>query len=75
MLVVEDGQHISPSTPPLQTLYEDLELASLDIRFSDDAGGYPCNHLFYLSRSRSDKLCPDFMSGFIHVSPLGTGQL
>jgi pyroglutamyl-peptidase len=67
---IVDGAGDFPSTLPLDAIAADLNDAGLPVAWSDDAGGYLCNYLFYLSRS------PDFagfapaMSGFVHVPPL-----
>jgi len=58
------------STLPLDAIHEALTARGLPVAWSDDAGGYLCNFLFYLSRSAE---CPGFappMCGFIHVPPL-----
>nr|WP_280819029.1 hypothetical protein [Tianweitania sediminis] len=65
----EGGEHL-PSSLPLLALHEELVRAGLPVSFSDDAGDYLCNYLFYLARSR---LCAGYepeMAGFIHVPPL-----
>jgi pyroglutamyl-peptidase len=59
-----------PSTLPVDALYENLAAAGLPVSYSDDAGDYLCNYIFYLARAKS---CPGFapdMAGFIHVPPL-----
>ncbi|HWK64973.1 MAG TPA: hypothetical protein VNS34_08530 [Rhizobiaceae bacterium] len=64
------GPERLPSTLPLERLHDLLVNHGLPVSWSDDAGGYLCNYLFYLSRSG---LVPEFtpgMSGFIHVPPL-----
>lgn len=59
-----------PSTLPLDRVSEALASASLPYSWSNDAGGYLCNYVFYLSRSpHSTGFSPD-ISGFIHVPPL-----
>jgi len=63
------------STLPLNAIHEALAARGLPVAWSDNAGGYLCNFLFYLSRSAE---CPGFapsMSGFIHVPPLDAGIL
>lgn len=65
----EGGEHL-PSSLPLETLHRELKEAGLPVSFSDDAGDYLCNYIFYLARS---KLCAGYepdMAGFIHVPPL-----
>ena len=58
------------SSLPLESIHDALSLQGLPVDYSDDAGGYLCNFLFYHARSG---LCPGFapaMAGFIHVPPL-----
>jgi len=61
---------VLPSALPLEKLADALTAHGLPVAWSDDAGAYLCNYLFYLSRS---DILPEFapeMSGFIHVPPL-----
>jgi pyroglutamyl-peptidase len=67
--IVEGGAG-QPSTLPLAAIAAKVGEAGLPHSWSDDAGGYLCNYVFYLSRSPH---FPDFspqISGFIHVPPL-----
>lgn len=64
------GPDILASTLPLERLHEALVARGLPVSWSDDAGGYLCNYLFYLSRSGSIMEFAPEMSGFIHVPPL-----
>jgi pyroglutamyl-peptidase len=55
------------STLPLEAIHAALTAKDLPVTYSDDAGGYLCNFLFYHARSG---LCSAFapdMAGFIHV--------
>ncbi|MGO4833963.1 hypothetical protein AB4144_17015 [Rhizobiaceae sp. 2RAB30] len=68
-----DGDDVLPSTLPLDALYGALTAKNIPVTWSDDAGGYLCNYLFYLSRSPAfDEFAPG-MSGFIHVPSLREG--
>jgi pyroglutamyl-peptidase len=67
--IAEGGANL-PSSLPLADIHAALTQAGLPVSWSDDAGGYLCNFLFYLSRTGT---CAGFappMSGFIHVPPL-----
>lgn len=70
---ITPGGQAFASTLPLAAMAAGLEAAGLPRSWSDDAGGYLCNYLFYLACS------PDFsdfrprMAGFIHVPPIGDG--
>ncbi|BCH33731.1 peptidase C15 [Mesorhizobium sp. L-8-10] len=69
-----DGDDVLASTLPLDALHVALAAAGIPVDWSDDAGGYLCNYLFYLSRSPVlDEFAPG-MSGFIHVPPLREGE-
>lgn len=64
-----------PSTLPLDWLREKLLIRSfatlgtypLEVRYSDDAGGFICNHVFYHAMSEWAEKIP--VRGFIHVPP------
>jgi len=65
----EGGQQCV-STLPLDMIEKRLMSEGLPVSWSDDAGGYLCNYLFYLSASTHfPHFAPD-MTGFIHVPPL-----
>jgi len=69
----EGGQHCV-STLPLETIARRLAAEGFPVIWSDDAGGYLCNYLFYLSASTHfPHFAPD-MTGFIHVPPLAAGD-
>lgn len=64
-----DGADGYAATLPLEDIRDALAARGLPVDFSDDAGGYLCNFLFYHSRAGlCDAFCPG-MSGFIHVPP------
>lgn len=73
--VIAPGAPDLPSRLPLAQIAERLEAEDLPVEWSDDAGGYLCNYVFYLACS--EMLCkpmqPD-MAGFVHV-PLLRRQL
>lgn len=59
-----------PSTLPLDEIRHALAGAGLPVDWSDDAGDYLCNFLFYHSRAGlADGFAPP-LSGFVHVPPL-----
>lgn len=59
-----------PSTLPLDEMRAALQAAGLPVDWSDDAGDYLCNYLFYHSRAGlADGFAPP-LSGFVHVPPL-----
>ena len=63
-----DGAALLPTGLPVEALLERLEARGFPTRTSDDAGGYLCNHAFYVLR----RALPDrHVAGFVHVPPLG----
>lgn len=67
------GPDILASTLPLERLHDALAGRGLPVSWSNDAGGYLCNYLFYLSRSEQMAEFTPKMSGFIHVPSLPGG--
>ena len=67
--IVESGDD-HPSTLPLEEIAAALARAGLPHSWSDDAGGYLCNYIFYLSRSPHFAEYAPPVSGFVHVPPL-----
>jgi pyroglutamyl-peptidase len=65
-----EGQGDVPSNLPLDEIAAALHAAGLPVDWSDDAGGYLCNYLFYLSRSPAFPAFAPAVSGFIHLPPL-----
>ena len=60
------GPATLPSRLPLAALERDLEAAGFAVRRSDDAGGYLCNHVFYVAL---DEVAAERPVGFIPVPP------
>lgn len=66
--VVKGGPLQYPSTLPLEAWYKALTEQDIPVHFSDTAGTFVCNHLFYgLQHYLRDSNIP---SGFIHVPML-----
>ena len=66
---IVEGGTAHPSTLPLELIAAALSTAGLPHSWSDDAGGYLCNYIFYLSRSPHFQGFSPAMSGFVHVPP------
>lgn len=58
------------STLPLGEIHVALTRAGLPVEYSDSAGEYLCNYLFYFSRAGLARGFEPKMTGFIHVPPL-----
>lgn len=70
--VVRAGGESIAASLPVERIAAALSRHGLPAVFSDHAGDYLCNTLFYLS---CGKHCPPFapvQAGFIHVPPFGT---
>jgi len=62
-----DGEEALSSGLPLEDIASELIKKNLPVQWSDDAGGYLCNYIFYLGKGGQ---CPDVKTdriGFIHV--------
>jgi pyrrolidone-carboxylate peptidase len=59
-----------PSTLPLDDLARELSSRSLPWAWSDDAGGFLCNHVFYRARAWVEQAGLQIPCGFIHLPPL-----
>lgn len=61
------GPDTYPSTLPLTSIHGALRGQGVAVAYSDDAGGYLCNHLFYAVRHAIDRHGLAIPCGFIHV--------
>lgn len=71
---IVEGDDEFASSLPLDAIHAVLARTGLPVSWSDDAGDYVCNYLFYLSRGA---VCPGFapaMTGFVHMPPLREGE-
>ena len=63
-----------PSSLPLARIAEALEERGHTVEWSDDAGGYLCNYVFFHSAAGLCRGLPAPMSGFVHVGPADTAR-
>ncbi|NYZ12977.1 pyrrolidone-carboxylate peptidase [Azospirillum sp. RWY-5-1] len=68
--IVEDGPTAYGAGVPIPALLQTLARAGLPVSFSDHAGGYVCNHLFYRARHLIETRGLDLPMAFLHVPPL-----
>jgi len=68
------GAESIESALPLGEIHVALTNAGLPVEYSDSAGEYLCNYLFYFSRAGLAKGFRPKMTGFIHVPPLGAEE-
>ena len=63
--VIASAPESLPSTLPLMNIFAALQTAGLAVDFSDDAGRFVCNHLFFqMQYALQDH---GIASGFVHV--------
>ena len=74
---LRQGQRIAPDGPvgywsslPLEEMHQALQEAGLPVAFSNHAGAYVCNHVFYYGRHLIETRGWSIPMGFIHVPPL-----
>lgn len=75
--VVREDTPIAPEGPtcygsglPVPKLMQELAFAGLPVTFSDFAGGFVCNHLFFRARHLIETRGLDLPMGFVHMPPL-----
>jgi pyroglutamyl-peptidase len=68
--IAENGPVAYWATLEIERLYAALQAAGLPVRFSNHAGTYVCNHLFYYGLHLIRALGLETRMGFVHVPPL-----
>ncbi|MBZ0275299.1 MAG: methyltransferase domain-containing protein [Anaerolineae bacterium] len=69
--IITAGPDIYPATLPLEGFKAALDRHGIPAVFSDDAGAYVCNHVFYRARHAVEQLGGAIPCGFIHVPGMG----
>jgi pyroglutamyl-peptidase len=67
--IVKEGPVGYWATLALDRVYEALVEAGIPVRFSNHAGTYVCNHLFYYGLHLTQALGAGTTMGFVHVPP------
>jgi len=62
-ILILNGSELHHSSLPLDRILEALKSMKIPVRYSDDAGRFGCNQIFYQVR----ELYPALPAGFIHV--------
>ena len=65
--IVENGPAAYRSTLPLDALYQALSERNIPVKFSNHAGAYVCNHVFYVARHTVEQMDVPALCGFIHI--------
>jgi pyroglutamyl-peptidase len=71
--IVAAGPAAYRSTLPLEELFEALGKTRIPVAYSNHAGSFVCNHVFYVARHHVETACPRLACGFVHV-PLEVPQ-
>ncbi|NYV27510.1 pyroglutamyl-peptidase I [Streptobacillus felis] len=66
-LIFEDGENAYFSNLPIKTMYNEIEKEGIDVKISNTAGTYVCNHVLYGVRYMVEKNKWNIKSGFIHL--------
>jgi pyroglutamyl-peptidase len=73
------GRRIAPNGPPaywstlpLERIRKQLERQGIPVSYSNHAGTYLCNHIFYVARQEIERLGNGAPCGFVHVPPART---
>ena len=73
--IIEDGPESCDAPYPHAELARGLEEQGLPWRFSDSAGGFLCNHVFYHLCHRAAGIQSGIeYATFLHVPPIGEGE-
>lgn len=67
---IRAGAEHAPSGLPLAEIEAALQARGHAVEWSDDAGGYLCNYVFFHSASGLCRGLGAAMSGFVHVGPV-----
>lgn len=65
--IAPDGPDTIPTRLPVKTAIEQIKNAGIKVEFSDDAGEYVCNCLFYQIVNDADMKNHGVVTGFVHV--------
>lgn len=65
--IVANGPAAYTSTLPLAALHKAIQARRVPVKYSNHAGAYVCNHVFYVARHEVERLRLATRCGFIHV--------
>ena len=58
------------STLPLERIRKQLDRRGVSVSYSNHAGTYLCNHVFYVARHETERMENRATCGFLHVPPV-----
>ncbi len=68
--IIAGGECALRSSLPLATIYDTLVAENIPVKFSNHAGAYLCNHIFYHGLNHLARYSQYVPFGFIHLPPL-----
>ena len=68
--IVPSGPAAYWSTLPLERIRRQIERRGIPVSYSNHAGTYLCNHIFYVARHEIEKMGNGAPCGFVHVPPI-----
>ncbi len=68
--IISTGPAAYWSTLPLEQLRKQLEERRIPVSYSNHAGTYLCNHVFYVARHEVERMGNGAICGFVHVPPV-----
>ncbi|MGB1286175.1 MAG: pyrrolidone-carboxylate peptidase [Aggregatilineales bacterium] len=73
--IIKEGNQALQSSLPLQKMHDAIATKNIPVRYSNHAGAYVCNHIFYCALYDLKQHNNDIPCGFIHVPSLETISL
>ena len=74
-VIAPDGPAAYWSTLPLAAMHAALREQGAPVTWSNSAGTYVCNHVFYTARHAVEQLGGDRPCGFVHLPPVDAAGL
>jgi pyroglutamyl-peptidase len=65
--IVVNGPDAYRSTLPIESLHKAIQECNIPVKFSNHAGAYVCNHVFYSARDEIEQSGSNAKCGFIHI--------
>lgn len=72
--IIDAGPYEYASTTPIDEIYRQLKARGYPVIYSDDAGGYVCNHLFYVAQHHIATEHLSSLCGFVHLPSLKVAE-
>jgi len=67
--IVAAGARILPTGLPVARIWRKLDEAKMPVEYSENAGGFVCNHVFYRLMQACAEMKAPPIAGFVHLPP------